>query len=580
MREDVQRAAWEPVEFPQLCRFLAECSPQPMVAVEGATHIVRYANPAFRRLLGRREEQLIGRPFAEAVPEGMANGCGALLARVLATGMPEALAEQPHGAPPTHWSYLAWAILGPDGAREPKPVGVMIQVTDTTAIATFRRDAVAINAALLESGLRLHELTERAAQLNADLRRSDALEREARLEAEAANRSKEIFLATLSHELRTPLNAILGWAVMLRMGDKDGIVEAELDDGLAVIERNARAQAALIEDVLDVARVASGKFKLDCRACDLAAVVRAAVDSMRPAATAKNIALEVTAEPGALTVLADPARLHQAVLNLLNNALKFTPAGGTVWVRLERDTGVARLVVADTGQGIEPEFLPFVFDRFKQADEGNARVYGGLGLGLAIVRHIADLHGGSVTASSEGANRGATFTLELPLPATHAVPSASGGKGDCAARSATAGPPVELHDLRVLVVDDDEDARTVLRRVLESAGATVTAAGSAAEAFDLAACTSPPPDVLVSDIAMPVEDGYSLIHRVRAAGSGARALPAVAVTALASPEDQRRALRAGFQVHLQKPVDPRELILTVGRLTGRGNAPADTRRDA
>ncbi len=586
---------WEhPPEFPQLARYLAEGSPQPMVAVEGLTHIVRYANPAFLRLLGKGDQDLIGRLFAEAVPETLVNGCAPLLDRVFATGTPEMLTEQEHGlgaldaeaeggALPAHWSYLVWAILGPvrgpAGRADEKPVGVMIQVTDSTEIAGFRKAAAAINEALLESGLRQHELMGEAEKLNAELRESDAHEREARQEAQAANRGKDIFLAVLSHELRTPLNAILGWAVMLRsLGATEGKpIDADVDHGLAVIERNARAQSKLIEDVLDVARVVSGKFQLDRRPCDLVAVAFAGADAVRPAALAKGVILEVRAEPeasfGSLTLMADAPRLNQAVLNLVSNAVTFTPKGGRVTVRLERQGEVARVIVSDTGKGIRSEFLPFVFDRFKQADEGSTRIFGGLGLGLTIVRHIAELHGGTVKAHSDGEGRGATFTLELPLlappAATPARPLAEQDELALAAAGFHQPPAVNLNDLRVLVVDDEEDARDVARMALESAGATVMTAASAEEAFQLAAQTIPPPHILVSDLAMPGEDGFSLIRRLRGTGANARDLPAVALTAFAGPEDKRRARLAGFQVHMPKPVDPHELIAAVGSLAGR-----------
>lgn len=424
----------ELLAFPQLCRFLGEHSPQPMLAVEGPAQTVRYANPAFHRLLGSAHDRLIGRPFAEAVPEGMANGCAEMLERVYRTGRAETLAEQPHrlvDAPEAndslpHWSYLAWAIIDPSG-RAQEPAGVMVQVTDATATARFRRESVAMNAALVKSSVRLHELMEEAARLNGSLRQREAAEHEARLEAQAANESKEIFLATLSHELRGPLSAILGWVALLRRSpSKETMITAALDHGLQVIERCARAQLKLIEDVIDVARVASGKFELECRPCDLEGLVRATVDTVHPAAVAKGITLDLAVErdesSGAYEIVGDPARLSQALLNLLGNAVKFTPGHGRIWVRLARVTkpeGQAmRIVVADNGQGITAEFLPCVFDRFAQADARRARTLGGLGLGLSIVRQIADLHGGSVSAHSEGPGRGAQFLIELPQVAS------------------------------------------------------------------------------------------------------------------------------------------------------------------
>jgi len=413
-----------------------------------------------------------------------------------------------------------------------------------------------------------------------------ARERAAHEQAEVANRSKDIFMATLAHELRTPLNAILGWAVMLRArAAADGkTIDADVDHGLAVIERNARAQGKLMEDVLDVARVVSGKFELDRRPCDLAVLVFGAADAVRPAAQAKGITLDTTVDPAtslaSFTVSCDAARVSQAILNLLNNAVKFTPKDGKVSVavkftpkdgkvsvRLERAGDRARVIVSDSGRGIRPEFLPYIFERFKQADDGTTRMFGGLGLGLTIVWHIAELHGGTATARSAGEGLGATFTLELPITDTLS-------SSELKPVSTAANVPVGLNDLRVLVVDDEEDARDISRMALESAGAIVSTAASAEAGFQAAARggeggNNPLPHILVSDLGMPGEDGYSLVRRLRADGVNARHLPAIALTAFANPEDRRRTLLAGFQVHMAKPVDPHDLIAVVGSLAGR-----------
>jgi len=400
-----------------------------------------------------------------------------------------------------------------------------------------------------------------------------ARERAAHEQAEIANRSKDIFMATLAHELRTPLNAILGWAVMLRArAAADGkTIDADVDHGLAVIERNARAQGKLMEDVLDVARVVSGKFELDRRPCDLAVLVFGAADAVRPAAQAKGITLETTVDPAtslaSFTVSCDAARVSQAILNLLNNAVKFTPKDGKVSVRLERAGDRARVIVSDSGRGIRPEFLPYIFERFKQADDGTTRMFGGLGLGLTIVWHIAELHGGTATATSGGEGLGATFTLELPITDTLS-------SSELKLASTAENVPVGLNDLRVLVVDDEEDARDISRMALESAGAIVSTAASAEAGFQAAARggeggNNPLPHILVSDLGMPGEDGYSLVRRLRADGVNARHLPAIALTAFANPEDRRRTLLAGFQVHMAKPVDPHDLIAVVGSLAGR-----------
>ncbi len=391
--------------------------------------------------------------------------------------------------------------------------------------------------------------------------------------ADVANRSKDIFMGTLAHELRTPLNAILGWAIMLRarVGSEIKPTDADIDHGLAVIERNARAQGKLIEDVLDVARLVSGKFELDRRPCDLAIIAFTAADAVRAAAQAKGITVKTIIDPAtsleSFALSCDAARVSQAILNLLNNAVKFTPKDGNVTLRLERAGEKARVIVSDSGVGISPELLPYIFERFKQAEDGSTRMFGGLGLGLTIVWHIAELHGGKASASSAGEGQGATFTLELQVTATSA-PS------DEKVISTAAGDTVRLNDLRVLVVDDEEDARNIARLTLESAGAIVSTAASAREGFNAAARggtggVSPPPHILVSDLGMPGEDGCSLVRRLRADGITAHHLPAIALTAFASPQDRRRTLLAGFQVHMAKPVDPYDLIAVVGSLAGR-----------
>lgn len=417
----------------------------------------------------------------------------------------------------------------------------------------------------------IRDITERK-RLADERDRLLAAERAARAAADQANRAKDVFLATLSHELRTPLNAILGWSVMLRSATP--APTGDIAEGLAVIERNARIQSRLIEDVLDIGRILSGKFSLRPGACNLAAVAWAAADSVRHAAAARGVKLEITARPrpGAeagdgdgLAIHADAARIQQVVWNLLSNAVKFTPSGGTVSLQVERDDTSARIRVTDTGIGIEPSLLPHVFDRFRQADDAAARGQGGLGLGLSIVRHIVELHGGTVTAASPGpqAGGGSTFTVELPAAPLHAV----------AAVAPSSDPLPRLDGVRiivVLVVEDDADARDLLRRTLESAGASVIVAPSAEEGYRLSLELRP--DILLSDIGMPVEDGYSLIRRLRSKGLGPRELPAVAITAHVAAEDKRRALLSGFQVHVAKPVDPRDLVAVVASLVGRTGA--------
>jgi PAS domain S-box-containing protein len=402
-----------------------------------------------------------------------------------------------------------------------------------------------------------------------DLARRAALAVEnARLygQAQEANRIKDEFLATLSHELRTPLTAILGWASMLAAGSLDANEAAR---AVAAIERNARAQRQIVEDVLDVSRVITGKLRLEMRPVELRALAQDAVESVRPAAEAKGVYLSTLLAPDAGEVTADPDRLQQVMWNLLTNAVKFTPAGGRVEVELRREGARTALRVSDTGEGIAPEFLPHVFDRFRQADMGTTRQHGGLGLGLAIVRHLVELHGGEVRAESAGRGRGSTFTLRLPhAPATRrgqeSVPHTAARPEPAAP---AAGSPA-LAGTRVLLVEDEEDARAMLKALLEGCGAAVDAVGSAAEAW--AALEGAGCDVLLSDIAMPDEDGYSLIRRVRGHGAArVKGTPAVALTAYARDEDRERSLAAGFDAYLPKPVEPSELLEVLAGLVKR-----------
>jgi PAS domain S-box-containing protein len=395
--------------------------------------------------------------------------------------------------------------------------------------------------------------------------------REIRVALEGANRAKDEFLATISHELRNPLNAIVGWTRMLQSGKLDA---ARATRALEAIERNAAVQAALVEDMLDVSRIITGKLVLRVGAVDLRAVVGAALDTVRMAAEAKQIDVRLDLDETVDPASGDPERLQQVVWNLLSNAIKFTPRGGSVEVRTKREGSQVLLTVRDTGKGIPPEFLPYAFDRFRQADSTSSRVHGGLGLGLAIVRHLVELHGGTVSVASEGEGCGATFTVRLPLRAVAAV--STGGEVLPGARQERERRPLGANDplrgLRVMVVDDEPDARELLVALLEHHGAAVRAAGSVDEALPL--IERERPDVLVSDIGMPGADGYELIRRVRARDAAAGALtPAAALTGFARPEDGRRALEAGFNTHLCKPVDPVELVETVDTLARSRSQP-------
>jgi PAS domain S-box-containing protein len=389
-------------------------------------------------------------------------------------------------------------------------------------------------------------------------------ERAARAEAERMSALKDEFLATLSHELRTPLGAILGWAQVLR---RRTVTETELHGALDVIERNARIQTQLIEDLLDMSRITSGKVRLDIQPVEPVTFIESAMETVRPSADAKGVRLEKVLDPAAGPVSGDPHRLQQVLWNLLSNAIKFTPKGGKIQVLLERVNSHVEISVADTGMGIKPDFLPHMFERFRQADGSTTRSHGGLGLGLSIVKSLVELHGGSVRAHSAGEGRGTTFSVLLPLAAVRR--GASESRLHPAATPATSAfLPADLTGLAVLVVDDHDDARQLLSRVLGECGARVFSAASAREALVLVAKERP--DVMVSDIGMPGADGYELLRQVRELGDrqGGR-LRAIALTAFARSEDRTRALRAGFLAHVAKPVDASELVATIATVAGR-----------
>ncbi len=386
------------------------------------------------------------------------------------------------------------------------------------------------------------------------------------LEAQEANRAKDEFLATVSHELRTPLNSILGWATMLNSGRLD---QANAGRALEIIERNARVQAQLIEDLLDISRIISGKLRLDVRSVDLVSVIEAAVDALSFAAESKGIRIRCVLDSGVGLISGDPDRLQQVVWNLLTNAIKFTPKNGRVQVRLEKAGATAEIIVSDTGMGISPDFLPHVFERFRQLDSSSTRKHGGLGLGLAIVSQLVELHGGSIRVESPGKGEGATFTVSLPLVAA----ASASGEEPPRVRVAAGGPEIAigpvLEGVRVLLVEDEQGAREILAVALRQCGAHVMVACSASEALEILNGERAL-DVLVSEIEMPGEDGYALMRSFRAleAERGGR-VPAAALTAHARSEDRMRALTAGFQVHIPKPVEPAELVAVVASLSGR-----------
>ncbi len=416
---------------------------------------------------------------------------------------------------------------------------------------------------------RTSELSESNERLQAEIveRRRVEAEREAalareqflRAEAEELSRLKDEFLATMSHELRTPLNAIFGWITLLRTRRLDAATE---ERALETIERNSRAQKRLIEDLLDVSRIVTGKVTLELAMVDPRRVIEVSMETMLPAAQAKGIALVPQLDPDVGTLRGDSARLQQIVCNLLSNAIKFTPMGGRVEIALARRVDQAEITVRDTGQGIKPQFLPYVFDRFRQEDGSISRRHGGLGLGLAIVRHLTELHGGTVAASSQGEGSGATFTVRVPIREGGASPPPQ------ELPAVVTGPGPQLAGVHVLVVDDDPGAREVIANILQSFGARVSLAGSGPAALTL--LFERRPHVLVADLGMPEMDGYALIEQVRALepNLGGR-VPAVAVTAYASAQDRLRALHAGYQNHIAKPVEPEELAAVITSLAQR-----------
>ncbi len=392
-------------------------------------------------------------------------------------------------------------------------------------------------------------------------------EQRAREEAQAANRAKDEFLAVVSHELRAPLNAMLGWARILRSTRVD---DATLSHAIEIIERSARTQSKLIEDLLDTARIVTGKLRLDIQPVELRRVIESAAQVLHPAAEAKGIDIRLAFDVEREVITGDADRLQQIVWNLLSNAIKFTPNGGQVEVLLQRADPHVRLTVTDTGKGISPGYMPYIFDRFHQADSSSTRRHGGIGLGLSLVRHLVELHGGTVYAESDGEGRGATFTVNLPLRAVRPQPTELESVGLGVA--GVADVPSTLDGVWALVVDDETDARELLTTLLQQYGARVTPAASAAEALSVLSAVEPgrQPDILVSDIGMPDVDGYTLIRRVRALAPerGGR-IPAIALTAYGRSIDRIRALSAGFQMHMPKPVEPAELALVIASLTGR-----------
>ncbi len=506
-------------------------APLPMALLKGPEHRFTLVNEPYRALVARDVQ---GQTLAEAFTEEEAGYYRPFLDRVYETGEPVALQE----------AFLR--LLDPSGAAVERYIDV--------GYHPYRDVAGHVTGILAI----IHDVTNKvAARIH---------ESELRKAAEAASRAKDEFLATVSHELRNPLNAMLGWSRLLGTSRDP----ERLEKGLLIIEKNARAQAKLIDDMLDVSRIISGKVLLELRRVQLANVIKNAVESVRPAAAAKGIGLALDLADTTVAFVADEDRLQQIVWNLLSNAVKFTPAGGEVRIAAATKNGASVSIrVEDTGKGIAAELLPYVFDRFRQGDASTTKRHGGLGLGLAIVRHLVELHGGTVSARSAGEGRGAVFEVVLPIAAVApraATPEALAPSAKLA--PPRAAPADALAGVHVLVVDDEEDARELLATVLREAGALVTPAASVAEALAVVATTAI--SVVVSDVGMPIEDGYTFLQRLRVEAPFAlRKIPALALTAYARAEDRQRATSAGFQEHAAKPVDPDLLVSTVAALVGR-----------
>lgn len=494
-------------------------------------------NERLAQMNGKPVKEHLGRTLREAVPE-VADAVEPLYRRVIDTARPilDVELSVPTRAEPMHHYLVSYY---PVRDSEQRVLGVTVAVMEITERKRFEKE--------LERLLRK--------------------EKAAREGAEAANRMKDEFLATVSHELRTPLTAIMGWASMLLGGS---FPEPQARHALEVIARSAKSQSELIADILDMSRIVTGRLKLDARPVEIESVFLAAIDVVRPSAQAKRIDLQVLMDGQHRVVFGDASRLQQAIWNLLSNAVKFTNEGGQIEAQLTLASGQAEISIADNGVGIEPQFLPYLFERFRQADSSSTRRYGGLGLGLAIVRHVVEMHGGRVSASSSGSGHGSKFKITLPLMPIAPLPeiSTSEPKPDIRAAAGSQAKVHALDQVRVLVVEDDPDTADLLKAVLDESGADVVTAASVREALDTFEQWRP--DVLVSDLAMPEQDGYQLIGQVRSRGSDRGGnTPAVALTAYARVEDQRRALAAGFQIHIAKPVAPKELITALASLSVR-----------
>jgi signal transduction histidine kinase/ActR/RegA family two-component response regulator len=522
-----------------LLRWFEELSDRGIFTTD-RTLTVRTWNPWLEAQTGIPADTAVGTPLLELYPSLVDRGLDHYYRNALA-GEVHVLSERLH------------KFLLPIG-RNKRSIGV------TEMAQSARIAPLTVGAEVVGTITVIEDVTERVVS-ERELRNQIVASERARTVAEEASKLKDEFLATVSHEIRTPLNAVLGWARILRTQPR---IKSR-DHGLEVIERNAASQLRLVEDLLDMARVISGKLRLDVKTIEFQDIVQAAIDVVTPAAAAKSVIITTVFDKNRPVVNADPDRLQQAVWNLMSNAVKFTEAGGRVDIQIATKETAAELTVRDTGQGISRDFLPYLFDRFRQADASASRRHGGLGLGLALVRQIAELHGGSVRAESPGPNLGATFVLQLPLADSRDKARRPRGQNE---------EPITLKGVAILIIDDNADGREMLVTALREYGAHVKSVATSREALDLVLGSRYSPDVLVSDVGMPDIDGYQLIREIRMSPNAKiRQIPAIAVTAYANPEDRIRAVVAGYQTHLAKPVDPALVATSVAGLVA-GKPPA------
>jgi len=520
-----------------------------MVAVEGTTHIVRHLNDAFARLVGNTRTELIGRPFAEAVPEGANNGCVALLDRVYSTGKSEELVEQYHTGltPPAYWTYSVWAVLGLDD----RPAGVIIQVTDVTVAAIFRQQVTEMNQALVLSSVRQHQLTATADDLNVALQASEVEYRrlletsqeQARALADL-DRRKDEFLAMLSHELRNPLAPIINAVLLLGLQKDEDQIQYS---ARTIIERQVGQLTRLVDDLMEVSRISTGRVQLRLEQVAVNGIVERAVETARPLIDTHHHELTVTLSPAPIWLYADATRLEQVVINLLTNAAKYTPDGGRIRLTVEQQGDECVMRVQDTGVGIAPELLPKVFDLFTQAKRSLDRSQGGLGIGLALVQRLVELHQGRVEAHSS-LGQGSEFVVRLPVGLSAALESAF--------TPASAAPPTGP-SLQVLVVDDNVDAALSLGDLLEAYGHDVRTAHTGPTA--VAAASEYNPDVVLLDIGLPELDGWQVAQRIRQQPTHQNTV-LVAMTGYGQESDREQSLAAGFNHHLVKPADFRKVL--------------------